>query len=355
MTTERKNYLQVSVVFLAVLAACFTLHVARDILLPLTLACIFALLLAPLVTRLASLNIHRGFSAALVIACLVGGVGSAAFLLAGPALQWLGKTPEALVNIQSYFETTSDDLSSVEAATETLQTLEEMTESEGAGPVTRVEVVQPGLATEVWSSVRNFFVYGLLSVVVLFFLLSAGDLLLDRFMQTLTEDENRARFRSILSAAQQQMSRYLITITCLNLLVGVLTACGLWLLGYPDPALWGVMVLLLRYLPYVGVSLAVLMFVVIGGVSFDPGWKMFAAPVGYVGLSVVVGQLVEPFVHGLRFRLNPIVVCVWIFFWGWIWGAPGLLMAVPLLTLFQVICQHFSGLQRLAHVIGSSP
>jgi len=91
---------------------------------------------------------------------------------------------------------------------------------------------------------------------------------------------------------------------------------------------------------------------IVSAVSFDSLTGILIAPLGYALFTAMVGQFVDPFVHGMRFSLNPIVVFLWIFFWGWLWGAPGVLLAVPLLTLFQVVCQHVERLQAIAHIIG---
>ena len=148
------------------------------------------------------------------------------------------------------------------------------------------------------------------------------------------------------------MSRYLMTITVVNSAVGIVAALALYLIDFPDPALWGALATLLRYIPYLGVSITVMLLSIVSATTYQDSAMILAAPVGYALFTAVVGQIVDPFVHGFRFSLNPIIVFLWIFFWGWLWGAPGVLLAVPLLTLFQVLCRHTERLNPIAQLLG---
>ena len=215
-------------------------------------------------------------------------------------------------------------------------------------------ITEPGLRTELWIGLRNFLMFGALSIMLLFFLLSSGDSLLRRAIETLPHLADKKKAVHLARHAQGQMSRYLMTVTVINTAMGLITGLALWAMDFPDPALWGVIAAALRFVPYLGVSSTVALLTVVGAVSFDSPWYIAAAPLGYLIFASFVGQIVDPLVHGYRFQLNPIAVFVWIFFWGWLWGAPGVLLAVPLLTLFQVICQHSRALAPLAHIIGDS-
>lgn len=218
----------------------------------------------------------------------------------------------------------------------------------------KVVIADPGLRAELWIGLRNFAMFGGLSIMLLFFLLSSGDSLLRRAIEILHSLHDKKRVVKLARHAQDQMSRYLVTITAVNVGVGVITALALWLMDFPDPALWGTIAAALRFVPYLGVSSTVVLLAIVGAVSFDNIWLIAAAPLGYLLFASVVGQVLDPLVHGFRFQLNPIVVFIWIFFWGWLWGAPGVLLAVPLLTLFQVVCRHSKTLAPVAHIIGDA-
>lgn len=339
---------------IAILAVLYTMKVARDVLLPITLAVIFALLLGPAVNRLQSWRLPRSLAALVILALSLGAFGGGVYMLSEPALEWLGKTPEAVANLREEFHAVDSNSAEVDAASRSFDSLEKALSSQPSNPqITQVVLTEPGWRSEVWETAKNFGVYGTLSVIMLFFLLTAGDALLKRFIHTLPSQRDKATVIGVATAAQEQMSRYLTTVTAVNFAVGLVTACALWVADFPDPALWGAMAALLRYIPYLGVSIMIGLLAIISSVTYDTIAMILAAPLGFALFTAIVGQFVDPLVHGLRFSLNPIVVFLWIFFWGWLWGAPGVLLAVPLLTLVQVVCQHSQRLTPLAHIIGS--
>lgn len=339
---------------LAILAVLYTLRVARDVLLPITLALIFALLLAPAVSRLQQWRCPRSLAALLLIAICIGSIGGGFYALASPASDWLQRAPEAVSVIRHHLHDVNGDNDDVDAATASLDSLAEEFSSPSNPKIEKVVIADPGWRGELWESLKNFGVYGTLSVIMLFFLLSSGEALIQRCINSLPSHRDKSTAKELVGHAQQQMSRYLLTITLVNVAVGAITSIGLWLIDFPDPALWGALAALLRYIPYLGVSITVMLLTIVSAVSFGDLTGILVAPLGYALFTALVGQFVDPFVHGFRFSLNPIVVFLWIFFWGWLWGAPGVLLAVPLLTLFQVVCQHVERLQTIAHIIGES-
>lgn len=339
---------------LAVLAVLYTLQVARDVMLPITLAIIFALLLGPAVTRLQDYRIPRSLGALALLTLSLGAFAGGLYMLTTPALDWLGKAPEAINIIQDELLSVDSGSNEVDAASRSIDSLAKTLSSEPSNPqITQVVITEPGWRAEVWEISKNFGVYGTLSIIMLFFLLTSGEALLKRFIHILPSQRDKATVIDVAKHAQEQMSRYLVTITAVNIGLGTVTGLALWALGFPDPALWGVVAAVLRYIPYLGVSITIMLLAIISAVSFDSTEMILAAPLGFALLTSFTGQFVDPFVHGYRFSLNAIVVFLWIFFWGWMWGAPGVLLAVPLLTLFQVICQHVDRLTPIAHMIGN--
>ncbi len=352
MSEVNSPKVRAAIFILTLLALLYTVHVAREVLLPITLAIIFALLLAPVVNRLESWHIPRALSSIVLISAGLLLFSAGIYLLSSSAMDWLRKLPEAGEAIQHYLVDVQDEVAEVDSATKNIESLSEQVDVLSGDKSNKVVIAEPGLRTELWLGLRNFVMFGALSIMLLFFLLSSGDALLRRVLETMPSKEDRKRVVRIAVQAQTQMSRYLGTITAVNGLVGFITALVLWAMGFPDPALWGVIAAALRFVPYLGVSLTVALLTVVGAVTFQNPWYIAAAPLGYLIFASLVGQIIDPLVHGFRFQLNPIIVFVWIFFWGWLWGAPGVLLAVPLLTLFQVCCKHSRTLEPLAHIIG---
>ena len=123
------------------------------------------------------------------------------------------------------------------------------------------------------------------------------------------------------------------------------------LLGVPNAALWGVFAGLTNFVPYVGGLAMAFVLAGVGVLSFDGAWRMFLPAGVFVLLNVVEANFVTPFVMGRRLTLNPVVVFVWVLLWSWLWGVPGGLIAVPLLAVLKIVCQHVPPLAPLARLI----
>lgn len=342
---------------IAVLAILYTLQVARDVMLPITLALIFSLLLSPVVSRLQAIHVPRSLAALTVMSICLSIAGSGVYALAKPASEWLQRVPEAVEVVREQLSSVNTSSPDVDAATRSIDSLAQEF-SASANPrnpeLTRVVITEAGWRSELGETAKNFGVYGTLSIILLFFLLTSGEALMRRFIHSLPTQRDKAVVTQIAHRAQTQMSRYLMTITAVNIAIGCITALALYLFDFPDPALWGAVAALMRYIPYLGVSITLILLSIVSAVSYPTATAIIAVPAAYALFSAAVGQFIDPLVHGFRFSLNPIVVFLWIFFWGWLWGAPGVLLAVPLLTLFQVVCQHTERLLPLAHIIGST-
>lgn len=348
----RKYYDDWALKVLAILAVLYTLKVAKDVMLPITLAFIFSLLLAPAVARLQRWHLPRSMAAMLILSGAVTLLAAGFYALASPAAEWLSKTPEAVDHLRSHLGSVDTESSNVDAATRGLDSLAEELSAPANPGVERVIITDAGWRDDMWNLATNIGGYGTLSVILLFFLLSSGEELLRRFIDGLPTSRDKNTVKELARQAQQQMSRYLMTITMVNSGVGLVTALALYLLDFPDPALWGALAGILRYIPYLGVSITVMLLTIVSATTYQTMALVVAAPMGYALFTALVGQIVDPFVHGFRFSLNPIIVFLWIFFWGWLWGAAGVLLAVPLLTLFQVLCRHTERLTPLARILG---
>lgn len=339
---------------LAILAVLYTVHLAREVLLPITLAVIFALLLAPLVKRMEQLHLPRAVGALLLISIGLGIFGGGLYLLSSSAIDWLQRLPEARAAIQTHLSNVQSEVAEIEAAARHIEALADGVKIESSEQISSPPevVIRTSWREEIWLGARNFIMFGGLSIILLFFLLTSGEALMRRIVDMHPDLEDKRRIKDMALLAQQQMSRYLATVTAVNVSVGIVTALLLWMLDFPDPALWGTVAAALRFVPYLGVSITVVLLAVVGIITYSNPLLIAGIPMGYLLMTTIVGHVIDPLLHGYRFSLNPIIVFVWIFFWGWLWGAPGVLLAVPLLTLLQVICQHSQRLEPIAHIIG---
>jgi predicted PurR-regulated permease PerM len=197
---------------------------------------------------------------------------------------------------------------------------------------------------------------GLAAMVLVFvgFILLQKDDLRDRFVR-LAGSRDMQRTTIALDEAANRLSRYLFLQTCINTSFGTIVGIGLWLLGIPNAGLWGLLSMLLRFVPYVGVPLAFL-FPFTLAMAVDPGWeKMVWVAVLYGGIEAVVGQVLEPFLYGRSMGLSAVAVVVAAVFWTWLWGPVGLLLSTPLTMCFVVFSRHVEGLKFLDVMLGDQP
>jgi predicted PurR-regulated permease PerM len=115
--------------------------------------------------------------------------------------------------------------------------------------------------------------------------------------------------------------------------------------------MWGVMAMLLNFVPYLGAAVGIVVVLIAGLVTFDSLSQALMAPAIYAGFNIIESQIVTPVVLGRRLTLNSVIVFLSVGFWGWIWGVPGALMAVPLLVILKVLCDHISQLSALGEFL----
>jgi predicted PurR-regulated permease PerM len=131
--------------------------------------------------------------------------------------------------------------------------------------------------------------------------------------------------------------------------LGLAVGLGLWAIGLPNPYVWGVAAALLNFLPYVGALLTVLLVAVISIISFDSLSYALVAPAFVILCNVVEGQFVTPLVVGRRLEINAVAIFIAVAFWSWLWGFVGALIAVPILVVVKVFCDHFDSLRHVGN------
>ena len=346
----RDGALRFSIYGLFALGVLYTLYLARGVVLPITLAVLTSLLFGPVVRRLARHRVPPAVSALLLLVLLVAALAGTGWLVAKPALNWLERAPEGLQQLLHRGNGLQRELGKVtHSAEEVSKTVKKLTE-QGKQPATVV------LQSQSWKAqflvnARDAAAAVALGLALSFFLLVNGDRLIHNFVRQLPD---RARRRTMLRAvreSQRETARYLAVVTASNSMVGLITALMAWALGMPSPAVWGALAALLRFVPYLGVLITVALLAVVAAVSLNQPLAMAAAPAGYIVLTAVVGFFLEPYIHGFRMSVNPVVIFLGIFFWGWLWGAIGVFVAVPLLTVIQVVLHRIETLKPVYRVI----
>lgn len=354
---------QVCLIILALLAIVYTLYFGAGIILPFVLALVLATVLGPAM-RLMNRRLHipRMIAALLLIIALFSVVGALGYALSVPASAWIAKAPQSLPALMDKLSFLQRPVQLVEQGVHELQNAMSPGEQEPAGkPV--VAVKQPsdisshvlGIGSTVLAGGRAFLGQGFTVMLLLFFFLASSESLLRRFVEILPRFDDKRRAVSIVSEIEDSISQYLLTISMMNALVGLLNGVAVWLLGMPDPLLFATVAFLLNYVPVLGPATGVVIFFFVGVFSFPSIWQAFMPAAIYLGIHILEGETITPMLLALRFTLNPVVVISSLMFWDWLWGIPGALLSTPLLAVTKIVCDHIEVLTPLGHLLGASP
>lgn len=326
----------------------YTLYLGREVFLPILFAVLLKLLLMPPMRLLCKLHVPKVVAALLLIVAVVSTVGGLGYTVSGPAVGWLAKAPQNLSQIEERLHVLKRPVEEVQKATEQV---ERMTEKE-AGGAAAVKVKGPGLSDYIFAGTRALVEGAVTTVILLFFLLVAGDLFLRRLVEILPTLTDKKQAVEISHEIERNISGYLFTISAMNVLVGTAVALAMHLCRLPDPLLWGCLAFLLNYVPVLGPLCGVGLFFLIGLISFDTAWQALIPAAAYLAIHMVEGEFVTPMILARRFTLNPVLVMLSLLFWNWMWGIPGALLAVPLLAGFKIVCDRVRPLMALGHFFG---
>jgi predicted PurR-regulated permease PerM len=351
LPTERAlDIRSVSLTGLFVLAAFYTLYFARDFILPILLAWILSSLLAPIVRLFKRARIPEPLSALLIILTLLGTLSLGAYRLSDPAAEWIQKAPESLSGVRAKLQRI---MRPVQGVQETTKEIEKMTTLGKDEEAAAVEIKKPGLGEVVLSRAKNFLLAGGVTLVLLYFLLASGDMFLLKLVKILPTLENKKRAVEIYRQIEADVSTYLAVVTLINIGFGCIIGSSMYLLGMPNPLLWGVMAAVLAYIPYLGSLIGIGTVTVVAILTFDDIFRIIMVPSIYFALDTVEANLVTPMILGRRLALNPVVIFVWLIFCGWIWGVTGALLAVPLLAIIKIISDQVEQLAPIGEFLGS--
>ena len=210
----------------------------------------------------------------------------------------------------------------------------------------------PNLWTLIRAAPRMLALFGAVILLAYFFVVY-GVGLQQNFIAKLPDRQRKRLTAAIMQALEMETSRYVLTITVINAILGLCITAALWALGLDigDALLWGAIAGLLNYAPYVGSTIGVITFALVGVVAFDSPMKMLAPPAIYLGLQLLESEVLTPMIVGHRWSISPLVILLWLLFCGWLWGIAGVLLAVPMLVCFKIVAQRVPGMEGWSAVI----
>jgi predicted PurR-regulated permease PerM len=223
--------------------------------------------------------------------------------------------------------------------------------SENSGEIVVRANTQPTLSDWVLSATSTFLGGAVICFVLLYFLLATGDAVLNNVLHVLPNFREKRGVVELIYAAEQGMSRYLLTVTIINVCLGIVEGLLLAVLGVQDAPLWGVMACAFNFVPYVGALTGTIVVALVSFLQFESLGYSLLPPFLYWGVTVIEGNFITPTVLGKQISLNPVMVFLSLAFWGWIWGVGGALIAVPLLAMTKIVCDQFKPLQPIARLL----
>ncbi|MDE2155464.1 MAG: AI-2E family transporter [Xanthomonadaceae bacterium] len=328
------------------LALMYTVTLTKALLIPLVLAAFLGLALNPLVAVGARLHLPRWLSASVLMIVLIVGIGAGVTQLAQPAVGWFHGAPAAIRNFVPKLRNMTRPLEAANRATQSLVN----------APSGRVAPPAPAaLAISTWDVVSTApkVLAAVLGVMLLvFFFLVYGDSMLRRLVEITPGFSNKRHAVAIVRGIQTEMSRYLLTALSINAGLGAVTAVMLWLYHMPDPLLWGAVAMFANFVPYVGAICTTVVLVLVGMLSAkDANLHAFLPAITFSAITVMEGNLITPMIQGRSMRLSPIAILLWLLAWGWLWGVPGALLAVPMLTCAKLVCERVHGWGWFAAIV----
>ena len=346
---DRVEIRSLSITGLFVLAAFYTLYFARLFFLPIILAILLDFLLSPLIRGLKRARIPEPLGAALVIIGLLGAAGIAVYGLIDPAKEWVAKLPSSMREAESRL---SQLRKPVEQVSKTAEQVEQATKVDNGSKAPEVVIKGPTLTERLFGTTQTLIASLVEVVILLYFLLAAGDLFLQKLIKVLPQFRDKKKAVAIARETEASISTYLVTVTLVNLGLGVAVAAAMYLLKMPNPVLWGALAALAEFVPYLGATALITLLALAGLVTFDQIGHALLVPAAYLAINVLQSQFVSPLILGRRLTLNPVAIFVGLVFWWWIWGVPGAFIAVPLIATFKIFCDHIEALAPIGEFLG---
>ena len=309
------------------------LDLARAILVPVVSALVIATMLGPISSRAARHHVPHWLFATLAVALLVVLLNLAIVLLSAPVIEWIGKAPEIAATIRNKLQILERPI----AALRDLQNVISRSKGGDSGPgINIANFIQPALSLLTPAIGQLVLFFGTL----FFFLLSGPGL---RAYLVLLSRNRDARLRTlrILDDIEHNLTRYMGTVTIVNMGVGLITAIGVHLMGFPNPVLWGALAFVFNYVPYIGPAVMVFVLFSVGLVIFSSLGYALIAPIFFAALTTIEGHFVTPNIVGRNLSLSPLIVFLALAFWTWLWGPIGAVLATPILIIGLVVSKHF--------------
>ena len=348
------------------------IYIARDVLLPLSIAMLITFALSPLATRLRKLGLPHLPSVLVVVVVAFTTIGLFVLVVTSQLGSLAQNLPSFQANIIAKVETIKDASNDnglivrvarmITVINDEIGTAVTAQPASGAtkatAPPTPVEVIENQspfamLRDLVMPLVSPIAIVGLVIVVVIFMLLEREDLR-DRFIK-LVGSNDLHRTTQVLQEAGRRVAQYLLAQLLVNVIYAVPIGLGLWVIGVPNATLWSLLTLVLRFVPYIGTILAAA-FPLFLAFAVSPDWSaVLWTVVLFATVEMLTSNVIEPYVYGSRTGVSPLAIIVSAIFWTWVWGPFGLVLSTPLTVCLVVLGRHIPQFEVFDILFGDDP
>lgn len=347
------------------------LYFGQEVLIPITLAVMLSFVLSPVVNLLQRLRLWRAPAVIVTVLAALGVLGLIGTLIGSQAASLTANAPQYARTIEAKVEgvqgfavarmtSLTKELGGKHAAATSGATPQlSTTVAAGQRRPVPVQVVQEStspftIAKTVVEPILGPLETTIIVLIVAIFVLMQKEDLRDRFIRVFGSTDLHRTTRA-MDDAGQRLSKYFLSQLAVNTSFGIVIGLGLWAIGVPSPAMWGIMAGLLRFVPYIGSFLAAVAPAALAA-AVDPGWTMaIEVVVLFVVVEPIVGYVVEPLLYGHSTGLSPVSVIVSAIFWTWLWGPIGLIMSTPLTLCLVVMGRHVKSLEFFDVLLGDRP
>ncbi|MCH8615149.1 AI-2E family transporter [Sphingomonas sp. SM33] len=337
-TNAKRDRLLASIALIAgagiFVALPFALRAGAEFFMPVTAALVVAITLVPLLEWFERRGVPSRLSAGL---CVIIFLSIAVFAVASivlPAIDWVALIPERLPKVRAALDPVLDLYKAFDKFVGKI--MAQVTITPQGGRTVRIETPN-SLSGLLATSAPHVLIQLFFALLVIFFFLAGWTTMRKRTIVSRGSFEGALTTARVIQQVVDATSIYIGTITLINVTLGALTALVLWQLGMDSPIMWGGIVAVLNYIPYLGpIGSALLLF--FGGLMIFPDvWSALLPPLVFVGLHLIEANLITPMIVGKRLTISPLAILVSLSFWSWVWGTTGALLAVPLLIIMKTI------------------
>ncbi|CAN7387748.1 AI-2E family transporter [Devosia sp. LjRoot3] len=329
------NAARLSVVAIGAVVLLFVLQAGQLFLAPITLAIVIGLMFGPVADRLEAVGIPPALSAAVVVLLLLGVIAAGIVAFALPLSEWVARAPLIWEKLQAQLANLKEPLESFS------QFQSQLSEVFGGGSAAMNVNVEDGSAvTSVALLAPALLAQILIFLASLYFFVATRDHIRISVLSLCVTRRMRWRTAHVFRDVETKVSKFLLSITFINVCVGIAVTLVMWAIGMPSPILWGALAAVLNYIPYVGQGTMILILLAVGLGTQTRIEQILLPALCYLGVNFIEGQIVTPHFIGRTMTLNPFMIFLSITFWLWAWGPVGGLVAVPTLLMATSILTH---------------